>query len=318
MTDTKENKIVKCVKYCTEHYHHIYKNYEALIFFILSALFLSYFTDLKSSILQLLYKPFDTEESIKLSYFDIFCSILGNFALWAIIICGVVSWKLSRKVSQEIELLKSNNATYSQDLDKRKDEISTLQNNLNVAEEAIDDLKQNHVKKTYIYNSKLLCFVFNQLQLTSNDRISLYLHKTSHFVLAARYSTNSAFHSNHRSQFPDNQGLIGKCWTIDQSLQESFSENEEEYIQQHLDQGFTKQIIRKLTMKSKLLIAIPIKKNSFDKYGVLLIESTHTDGLTENIINDIIKYTDVMLHLLSCYEVDLEACQTTGGEENEN
>ena len=317
MTDTKENKIVKCVKYFTEHYHHIYKNYEALIFFILSALYLSYFTNLKSSILQLTYKPFDTKESIKLNYLDIICAILSNWALWIILICGVISWKLSRKVTQEIELLKSDNSTYHQKLKESQSVISDLKNSLDVAEEAIDDLKQNHVKKTYNYNSKLLCFVFNQLQLTSNDRISLYLHKTSHFVLAARYSSNSDFHSNHRSQFPDNQGVIGKSWTIDQPLKESFSENEEEYTQQNLDQGFTKQIIRKLTMKSKLLVAVPIKKNSFDKHGVLLIESTNTNGLTENIINDVMKYSDVMLHLLSCYEVDLDDCQSTGGE-NEN
>ena len=317
MPTEKENFLVKLVKYVTNYYHHIYKNYESLIFFILSALFLSYFTKLKDDILNLFSKFFNENDQIRLSYPDLLLAIIGNWSLWLIVICGILSWVFTHKVSKEIQSLKSENFDYQNKLQNKESEFNNLKNNLDVAEEAIDSIKANSIVKTYNNNSKILCFIFNQLQLTFNDRISLYLHKTSHFVLAARYSSNSAFHSNHRSEFPDNQGVIGKSWTTDQPIQETFSENEEEYIEQHLDQGFTKQIIRRLTMKSKLLVAIPIKKNSFDKHGVLLIESTQINGLTENIINDVMKYSDVMLHLLNSYEVDLDACQSTGGE-NEN
>ena len=317
MPTEKENFLVKLVKYVTSYYPHIYKNYESLIFFILSALFLSYFTKLKNDILNLFSKLFNENAQIRLSYPDLLLAIIGNWSLWLIVICGILSWVFTHKVSKEIQSLKSENFDYKNKLQNKESEFNNLKNNLDVAEEAIDSIKANSIVKTYNNNSKILCFIFNQLQLTSNDRISLYLHKTSHFVLAARYSSNSAFHSNHRSEFPDNQGVIGKSWTTDQPIQETFSENEEEYIEQHLDQGFTKQIIRRLTMKSKLLVAIPIKKNSFDKHGVLLIESKKINGLTENIINDVMKYSDVMLHLLNSYEVDLDACQSTGGE-NEN
>jgi hypothetical protein len=313
MTTAKESWRVRAVKYIENNYHHLYKNFEAIILFMLSAYCLADFTTLKTDIAFF----FSSLNNSSINSWLVFKKIFSSYPLYLILLMLSISIVITRKVSKETKTIEDENKTLKLDLQKKETKFDETKSQLNEAEEAIYTIKADSIVKTYNYNSKFLCFIFNQLKLTSTDRISLYLHNTSHFVLAARYSSNSAFHSNHRSEFPDNQGVIGQSWTTDKPIKMAFSENEEEYFDQHLKQGFTKQIIKKFTMKSRLLVAVPIKKNSFDKHGVLLIESTDANGLTENLTNDIMIYSDVMLHLLSCYEVDLNACQSTGGE-NEN
>lgn len=181
MTTAKESWSVRSVKYIENNYHHLYKNFEAIILFMLSAYCLADFTTLKADITLLFSSLNDTA----IDSWLVFKKIFSSYPLYLIFLMLVVSIFITRKVSNETKTIEGKNKTLKSDLQNKNIELLATKSQLNEAEEAIDSLKDNNLGTSFEICSKFIGYLSHKWELTSRERISLYLETSGHFVLSA-------------------------------------------------------------------------------------------------------------------------------------
>ena len=210
MTLEKESWCVRSIKYLENNYHHLYKNFEALILFMLSAYCLADFTTLKNDITAFV-------SSISSDHIDswlMFKNILYSYPFYLIILLLAISIFITRKVSNETKTIEEENQNLKKQIQLKGTELANTKMQLNEAEEAIDILKDSNLETSFEIGSKFIAYLFQKWGLTSRERINLYLEVEGHFVLSARYALDAKFTEIHRKQFPIDQGIIGDCWRL--------------------------------------------------------------------------------------------------------
>lgn len=305
MASEKESWRVRSIKYIENNYHHLYKNFEALILFMLSAYCLADFTTLKKDILLFIDSINDTQINTWL----ILKNIFSSYPLYLIAGLLIVSIFITRKVSSEAQKIEAENRDLKAKISTKEQEFEKANLQLNEAEEAIDSLKDSNLETSFEIGSKFIAYLSQKWSLTSRERISLYLETSGHFVLSARYSLDSEFEKVHRKQFPINQGIIGECWRLRRRFVKHLPKTETAYIKECERQNFTENEIKCFTMKSKTLIAFPISRDNFEKIGVLVIESTKDDWNFDENSELIDEYHVLFRQFLIHYEKTINACQ---------
>ena len=310
MTTESESWRVRSLKYVESNYHHLYKNFEAIILFMLSAYCLADFTTLKTDITLF----FGSLNNTKIDSWLVFKKIFSSYPLYLILLMLSVSIFITRKVSNETKTIEENNRALKSDLQNKATELLETKRQLNEAEEAIDSLKDNNLGTSFEIGSKFIGYLSHKWELTSRERISLYLETSGHFVLSARYSLDSEFEKVHRKQFPINQGIIGECWRLRRRFVKHLPKTESAYIKECERQYFTEDEIKSFTMKSKSLIAFPINRDNFEKIGVLVIESTKDEWDFDQNSTLFDEYQVLFRQFLIHYEKTINACQREGAK----
>ncbi|WP_263576533.1 GAF domain-containing protein [Acinetobacter pseudolwoffii] len=180
---------------------------------------------------------------------------------------------------------------------------------LNEAEEAIDNLKDNNLETSFEIGSKFIAYLFQKWGLTSRERINLYLEVDGHFVLSARYAVDAKFTEIHRRQFPIDQGIIGDCWRLKRRFIKNYPHNNQQYIRECTKHNFTESEVKSFTMKSKSIIGFPIYRDEFEVCGVLIIESTQIDWNFDEDSKLTDEYRTLFRQFLVHYEKTINACQ---------
>lgn len=305
MTTDKESLIVRFVKYIENNYHHLYKNFEAIILFILSAYCLADFTTLKNDVILF----FSSLNNSSVDSDSILKNIFSSYPLYLILFLLSVSIFITRKVSKETKTIEEKNISLKADLSKNETELIETKSQLNEAEEAIDELKNSNLSTSFEIGSKFIAYIFTKFSLTSRERFSLYLKINGHFILAARYSLDSKFAEVHRKEFSIEQGIIGECWRLNRRILKHLPKNDAPYIKETVKQKFTEEEVKSFTMKSRSLIAIPIHRDNFELIGVMVIESTREqwDFDEDGTLTD--EYHTLFRQFLIHYEKTINACQ---------
>lgn len=305
MTTEKESLSIRCVKYIENNYHHLYKNFEAIILFMLSAYCLADFTTLKTDV-SLFFSSLNNEN---IDRWLILKKIISSYPLYLILLLLSVSIFITRKVSKETKTIEEENKSLKSDLKKKENELDATKSQLNEAEEAIDNLKDNNLETSFEIGSKFIAYLFQKWGLTSRERINLYLEVDGHFVLSARYAVDAKFTEIHRRQFPIDQGIIGDCWRLKRRFIKNYPHNNQQYIRECTKHNFTESEVKSFTMKSKSIIGFPIYRDEFEVCGVLIIESTQIDWDFDEDSKLTDEYRTLFRQFLVHYEKTINACQ---------
>jgi len=118
------------------------------------------------------------------------------------------------------------------------------------------------------------------------ERITIYTYDPEGFFLPfARFSFNTDFNNKGRGLYPDHQGCISKAWQHGRFFANNFpdaGENWEEYKNLFLEEGFSEDEIRALTMKSRLYFGWRILDTRGEKpLAVVIVESTNPKRWTQ-------------------------------------
>ncbi len=118
-----------------------------------------------------------------------------------------------------------------------------------------------------------------ELKLSDHERISIYKKEEKNFSLIARYAKNPFHDCSGRPMYPLGEGCIG------QALQRGeyyivglpdYNRDMSNYIEEQEKYGLSKEVISKLSMKSRSYAAYAIEKNHTKRIGIVLIESDTT------------------------------------------
>lgn len=122
-----------------------------------------------------------------------------------------------------------------------------------------------------------------QLDLdTSNHRISLYRHAEGKFHLLSRHSRNPTYQAPGRSEYPDNQGLIGDCWTRGKAHVRDLPEDKTEWIDNATEKHrIPPKVSRQFKMRSRSLMGVRLDCGETRSVptGIIIIESTEPRGM---------------------------------------
>lgn len=167
---------------------------------------------------------------------------------------------------------------------KNEKRHSELQNNLLELENSIEQMstsiRQHCIDVLRVIGETKLGFTSGT---GGHCRISFYLHDplANIFTLNARYSHDPVFLKPGRSTFPDDQGVISKCWRsphgeIYRSVPIRFEADKAAYSREQRKLGLSVDDARKLRMKSQLYFGWRVRDKSVShQVGVFIVESTH-------------------------------------------
>lgn len=126
----------------------------------------------------------------------------------------------------------------------------------------------------------LLICIAADLKLTVNERISIYKHDASSFLLLARWSENNLFCQPGRTSYPDNVGVISEAWRLGEAYHSALPDpkakrGETAYYRRQNEMGITVDIVQNLKMKSRSYWGLAIREpRGVEKIAVVIVEST--------------------------------------------
>ena len=198
-------------------------------------------------------------------------------------------WLKKSTTTKEQELMNEIENTKKELVDTNTKNCE-LQQSLEEAQNAVSDIRSQNIDDLFYISSQFLRFLFNELELNHQDRLSIYIHNPDkcYFSLIARYSSNTDFCKQHRQTFPDNEGVLGMAWrgngtdllkvyTLPTTFKSYVNKCSKTY-------NIPEDAIKRFTMRSTRLLPIFIFKN-YKQIGIFLVESVRkaADG---HIIKD--------------------------------
>lgn len=241
-------------------------------------------------------------EKVKLDkfvLFNFFAYILSNPYVY--IIVGAVILFLSEYGNhlKKNDIINENNDFKEKDITSTKKiedlriENEGLKSAINSEQELSQVLRVKicdvHVKQITTW----LKGVFKQMELTPEERVSIYFVVNKEFHILDRYSSNPNYKEIHKQRFSLNQGVISKTWQKGSHHElgsPEFSVNNDGY-QRYMMQnyGFSENEITSLNMKSCRLLGVAIN-DADENIGVILFESTSGDSLSLAYAQKILEY----------------------------
>ena len=188
----------------------------------------------------------------------------------------------------------------------RADRISELYNKLQVVEKdkntALKEKESYKIRlqstliqanKDYfdLFREQLSILSNDVLNLTDKERVSIYKHTGSYFIMLGRYSLNSIYDARGRSVYPDTQGCIGEAWVSGESFIDNLPcpiASIAKYQKELVKHGIGKSVISSFKMKSRNLWACRINQEIPNKsIAVIVIESIDTNRLKKEELNNV-------------------------------
>lgn len=162
---------------------------------------------------------------------------------------------------------------------KNKKIIESLQReNLNLENDI-----NNRELDTYFIFSAYLKTIYDDLKMTSEERVSLYKLDFDKFICIGRYSDNEIYREKTNRLYPKNQGCIGRAWErggdeIVDSPQ--FLDDEEAWYQYHINTcHFSRAELINIKMKSCSFKGIGLRNSHGQTIAVIVFESMMKNGL---------------------------------------
>ncbi len=144
-----------------------------------------------------------------------------------------------------------------------------------------DDLASVSQVSKSVYRS-LLTSMARELDLSSRERISVYLHDPGlpTFQLLSRHSPDPTLEAaQSRSVYPDRYGLIGKAWregwAEERSLPDALVGGPQYVADNYTKYSLPTEVTENLAMKSRVLVGLryPVDPVGDKHIGVLIVES---------------------------------------------
>jgi hypothetical protein len=125
----------------------------------------------------------------------------------------------------------------------------------------------------------LLTSVASKFEFGDSERISIYGHNGTSFILAGRYSKHPEYAKAGRPSYPDNQGCIGTAWhdgvCFADNLPDAVSDKRRWADVMDKEWKIPRRVANQMAMKSRCIGATALEHSSNGKrIAVLVIEST--------------------------------------------
>ncbi len=151
--------------------------------------------------------------------------------------------------------------------------------------------------------SNVVIAIYENLGLSENDRITLYLSYKNDFLPCVRYSRNPNIRSIKRPKYSKSQGVIQKVWEHDWWFDNEFPEPNKKraYRKYHKDlYQLSADDVKKLSMKAVFYCGKRISDHlGREPVGILIIESTKQNRFEkEEIYIKLTKEVDKLVPLL--------------------
>jgi len=183
-----------------------------------------------------------------------------------------------------------NNEKEIQRLNEKLEQTSALSNDLEEAQLAIVQMRADNEDTIYKVSSNYLAHVTNDLlRYDDTERASLYLHYENNFILAGRYSKNPTYCKRNRTEFPSDQGCIGKIWSNGGESFDKLPNYKGEQRVKHLKNSFNidKGTARKLRMNSIEYCGYAIM-DGYKRVGIIMFESLNQGVLESSEIKSLV------------------------------
>lgn len=228
-----------------------------------------------SSILIVLLSVIDISnlDSWKISKWGLTDFPIGKIIYYLTVIGTLIFGLFSINNSNDITKLEANNS-------EKSNKIIDLENALNDSVKEMNDL----------FNSYLMLLVKN-LNFSHSERISVYKVFEERFILIGRSSNNPNLQRSGRSNYPRDEGFIGKGWAEGEyfinDLPDPAFRNGDTYYNQinsicKIDRG----VIKKMNMLSRTYFVYRINGYDSQPKAILVIESLNPNGFEKDeVIN---------------------------------
>jgi hypothetical protein len=155
---------------------------------------------------------------------------------------------------------------------------------------------------TTVVNGYLLGLANGVLEMSDDDRVSLYIHDGQRFVAIGRYSASPAHIKKGRTFLPENEGCLGKAWLDGQCCSPRLPEpGTSRYSTSQTELGLPLRTVDTLSMKPRFIYAHRIcsmYSASKEPVGVLVIESTKRARFTQQALRSALRDQDSYLGTL--------------------
>lgn len=222
--------------------------------------------------------------------------VVGLFSLWESHPRVVIALGVFAAVICVLQVIAAHNALKKAKSMAEKDaDIARLSRKLSRVEEEL----QISQSKFALYEqmlSRILSNVAIRLNLSSEDRVSIYKREGTTFVLLARHSRNPKFHeSKRRAVYPADQGCIARAWEHGEHEITGLPDPRQSppnYVEaQHKRCNVPLDVASEFTMKSRSYAAFALRHLTIDQpRAVLVFESTNPSRMTVHscspVLND--------------------------------
>jgi len=210
---------------------------------------------------------------------------------WLFIVLGSISILYGGKGTfTDLDNLNSKNIK----LEKENLNVNSLKKRINsISEDSVSLQNQLSSLHTQLVTTWLKS-CFRNLNLTTNERVTIYYHVDNHFYVLARHSQNPVFSVIHRQKFSVNHGVISIAWghreCIDIEGCPLYNKDPDSYKKYMKDTyGYPESSIDDLAMKSCQFIAVAIVEAD-NPVGVIVFESNKNDKFKLQKISQIKRY----------------------------
>lgn len=295
-TSEEETKFIRFMKWLQSNFTEIYLSLEPMLLLLVGIL-------LAEEVLEFYKQP---QISLETNYELLFIPALGLLA--------VTFRLLAKERGKQLE-------AKADKYDQQSIDFNEIRSELSYTQEAISILKTERLEDAINISSSFLEYIFNQLKLTHNERLSAYMivtleNQEEYLQIFGRYSKHYEHNKLRRKRFPKDQGVIGRAFVNGEYNEVFFPENEEDYFEKCKEFGILKKDAKEIRMKSKSFYPFVINNTSHsnNKNVIILLESM-TLGYQFNkkdMEDFLINYPDFIKHLLQHSYNMLEATQTEG------
>lgn len=181
---------------------------------------------------------------------------------------------------------------------KRSKRITLLEATATNAQKMRDDLQNGYSELVEQHQSicqdlirVLLSSIAARMEFGDSERISLYGHNGTEFLLVGRFSKHPEYAKTGRSSYPDNQGCIGRAWHDGSCFVDNLPDplTEKRRWAEVLEQewGIPKRVSNGLAMKSRCLAACAFDHSSQGRrIAVIVLESVRQNRMGPKKIDE--------------------------------
>lgn len=295
-TNEEETKFIRAMRWFQSNFIEIYLSLEPIILLVVGIL-------LASEVIEIYEQP---EIALTTHYEIILIPILALIS---------IVFRLRTKKREEGFKLKASK------YDQQAIEFNNIRSELNNTQEAISIIKTERLVDAINTSSAFLEYLSNQLNLTHNERLSVYMivaldDKEEYLQIFGRYSKHHEHNKLNRKRFPKDQGVIGRAFIKGEYDEIFFPENESDYYDKCREFGILKKDAKNIRMKSRSFYPFIVNNitHSNNENVIVLLESL-TPGYQfdkESMEKFLINYPEFIRYLLQHTYSMLEATQTEG------
>jgi hypothetical protein len=173
---------------------------------------------------------------------------------------------------------------------RQEEKLSSLRKQLKDVEASRLGLEQllgrTHGDYFALFQDQLSILANDVFTLTDRERISVYKHDGTAFVMLGRYSKNPVYNKKGRVIYPDNEGCIAEAWKDGESVIRDLPDPNSDfdtYATAHkTGWNINKQVAKAFQMKSRSYVALAVEDRLQKRIAVVVFESTCSNGALDN------------------------------------